>query len=96
MKKIGKIVKGIVQVVGRTADNVFTGGLIHNALEETKIVTANDKVVKESIKGKIDYPKWVSIFLLTLPIWLIIALKLGWLTMEEVKFIFERIDEAKQ
>lgn len=93
--KIGKIIKGIVQVGGRVIDQVFTGGIIHNVLEETKIITSNDKTVLNSEKGKVDYPKWFAMFLITLPVWLIIALKMGWLTMEEVNFIFDSIEDTK-
>jgi hypothetical protein len=90
---LGKILKGVVKTSGRLLDQVFTGGIIHNTLEETKLVTSNEKVLDQSEKGKIDFPKWFAMLLMTLPIWLIIALKLGWLTMEEVQFIFKSLDK---
>lgn len=89
--KFKKIFKGATQFAGRLIDNVLTGGAIHNAIENTKI-SINEKEILSSDNGKIDLPKWFSMLILTAPVWLIIALKMGWLTMEEVKFIFENIN----
>jgi len=91
MTLVGKILRGVVQTTGRLADQIFTGGLIHNTLEDSKIISASTKVLHQSEKGKIDFPKWFSMILISLPLWLMIAIKLGWLTLEEAGFINDNV-----
>ena len=87
MGVIGKIIKGIVKIIPRLIDNVFTGGLVYNVLEKTELKADNKNIVNESKRGTLDKPKWFSMFILLLPLWLIIALKMGWLTWEEIDFL---------
>lgn len=87
--KFKSIIKGIGKVIGRTVDNIVTGGAIYNAIEETTIKTNSKKVLNESLRGKVDLPKWFAMVIITLPLWYILLVKAGVITFEQAKWLLE-------
>ena len=79
-----RVLKGGVQLVGRLADGLLTGGAIHNIIEETKIKKGStNEIIKESVKGKIDLPKWFAMLIISIPFWIVLAVIFGAITPED-------------
>lgn len=91
MRWIGKFLKGTVQFVGRLADQVATGGLIHNAIEKTQVTNLQNDILKDSPKGKIDYPKWFVMLIVSIPLWIVLAVICGLLTVEQATELLKNI-----